>query len=233
MQNAEIYPTERNGKKLQIRGFPTKWTEDMTHEDISWYLFDLLSKYGPIYNVAVTQSKKDSLIYAVVDMLYEKDMYRIEQELLDQNNSLPLQGWNAALSFRRLDGNIGNEKYSKENENPAYSQSTEQPKRCQSVFEIVTPPQTEEKTTEASKSVSQLSTSSAKGQDLPPITYTSSELIGLRDSSARSVLGPEFSSILRENGESQTENNQEPEKRGKPFASGNRPFKGRQNPTWN
>jgi hypothetical protein len=35
MQNAEIYPTERNGKKLQIRGFPTKWTEDMTHEDIS------------------------------------------------------------------------------------------------------------------------------------------------------------------------------------------------------
>lgn len=94
---------QSSGRRLQIRGFPKIWTETLTHEDISWYLFDLLGNYGPIDGIVISQSKKDSLIYGMVDMLREKDASRIMNELLDENKRLSLPSWHTVLSFRQID----------------------------------------------------------------------------------------------------------------------------------
>lgn len=73
-------PQQELGRRIQIRGFPKIWTGNLTFDEIAvlllfenplhcyslkiqWFLFDLLSKYGPIDSISVTQSKKDLAIY--------------------------------------------------------------------------------------------------------------------------------------------------------------------------
>ncbi|KAL7075582.1 hypothetical protein ACQ4LE_005221 [Meloidogyne hapla] len=91
------------GNRFQIRGFPKLWTEKLTFDDIAWYLYDLLIKYGPIDNIVISCSKKDLIVYGIVDMQSAKSIVRIKKEMLDEYGKFYLQNWDATLSFRHID----------------------------------------------------------------------------------------------------------------------------------
>ncbi|KAF7639668.1 hypothetical protein Mgra_00000994 [Meloidogyne graminicola] len=91
------------GNRFQIKGFPKIWIEKLTFDDIAWYLFDLLNKYGPIENIAVSSSKKDSTVYGIVDMKGGKSIVQIKKELLDEHGQINLSNWDATLSFKQID----------------------------------------------------------------------------------------------------------------------------------
>ncbi|KAL3112218.1 hypothetical protein niasHT_016991 [Heterodera trifolii] len=91
------------GKRLQIRGFPAIWTEKLTFDDIAWFLFDLLVKYGAIDNINISMSKT-SVIYGIVDMMGAKDAQAVFDKFLDAKGHHRLDEWNTTLQFKLLGG---------------------------------------------------------------------------------------------------------------------------------
>uniref|UniRef100_A0A914HG11 Uncharacterized protein n=1 Tax=Globodera rostochiensis TaxID=31243 RepID=A0A914HG11_GLORO len=89
------------GKRLQIRGFPTIWTEKLTFDDIGWFLFEMLVKYGSIDNISVTKSK-NSVVYGIVDMLRVKDAQKIFDNFPTGKRNYRLEEWNSTLQFKLL-----------------------------------------------------------------------------------------------------------------------------------
>nr|CAD2181438.1 unnamed protein product [Meloidogyne enterolobii] len=170
-----------SGNRFQIRGFPKIWTDKLTFDDIAWYLYDLLVKYGAIENIVISCSKKDMIVYGIVDMKSGKGIARIKNEMLDKHGKFYLQNWDATLSFRQVDADT-----TKKLEDLTKKIS------LKDLVKQLTPPQS----TESFHSVNTADKATADSSDF---VYSREFLLSLRGtiSPSRYQTDPQFSEILR------------------------------------
>uniref|UniRef100_A0A914NE59 RRM domain-containing protein n=1 Tax=Meloidogyne incognita TaxID=6306 RepID=A0A914NE59_MELIC len=170
-----------SGNRFQIRGFPKIWTDKLTFDDIAWYLYDLLVKYGAIENIVISCSKKDMIVYGIVDMKSGKGIARIKNEMLDKYGKFYLQNWDATLSFRQVDADTTKK-----------SEDLTKKIPLKDLVKQLTPPQSTE-------SYHSVNTADKGTVDSSDFVYSREFLLSLRGtiSPSRYQTDPQFSEILR------------------------------------